>query len=323
MLQLSYVLPLRSDAPPTAEFVGYVNSLGAVAEVLLVDGSDEVVYAEIEARCGPNIRHLAPDADLQAMANGKVRGVLTALRRASHDAIVIADDDVRHTPESLAAMVSALARADVVRPQNFFSPLPWHARIDTARTLINRMTGGDWPGTLAVRRSVMRQTGGYDGNVLFENLELVRTVIAAGGRFASVDNLFVRRLPPQTPHFWSQRVRQAYDEFARPLRLGAALSVLPVLVALVLSGQAVTALALLIVGPIVVAELGRRRAAGRHVFPLSASFCAPLWVIERATCAWLAVGSRLILGGVRYNGRILATAAHSRRSLARLYGLSR
>ena len=319
VLQLSYVLPLRSALVPTDEFIAYVNALAELADVILVDGSDESVFAAIEARCGTRICHLAPDSDLEALANGKVRGVLSGLRVASHEAIVIADDDVRHTPESLAALLSALARADVVLPQNFFWPLPWHARVDTARTLINRITGGDWPGTLAVRRSTLRRTGGYDGNVLFENLELVRTVVAGGGRFASLDSLFVRRLPPKTRHFWSQRIRQAYDEFARPFRLLAALSVMPALLALVVSQRGTTALALLTVAPIVVAELGRRRSGGRHVFPLSASLCAPLWVVERALCAWLAVASRVIIGGIRYNGRILATAAHSPRALARVH----
>ena len=72
--------------------------------------------------------------------------------------------------------------------------------------------------------------GSYQtGAVLFENLELVRTIEAVGGRSVSAPDLFVRRLPPETPHFWRQRVRQAYDEFARPPRLIAALSILPLL----------------------------------------------------------------------------------------------
>jgi len=36
-----------------------------------------------------------------------------------------------------------LAGADLVGPQNFFDPLPWHARWDSARTLLNRASGGD------------------------------------------------------------------------------------------------------------------------------------------------------------------------------------
>ncbi len=110
--------------------------------------------------------------------------------------------------------------------------MPWHARWDTGRILLNRLTGGDWPGTLAVRRSILRATGGYDGRAMFENLELVRTVIAAGGHERVLLDAFVVRRPATTRHFWSQRVRQAYDELARPARLSVQLVVLPTVVAL-------------------------------------------------------------------------------------------
>ena len=46
-------------------------------------------------------------------------------------------------------------------------------------------------------------TGGYDGDALFENLELVRTVQAAGGRELHATGLYAPRaddtaLPPST-----------------------------------------------------------------------------------------------------------------------------
>ena len=113
----------------------------------------------MDAQCVAGVRHLPPDADLKFMSNGKVRGVMTGLRRASHETVILADDDVRYTEEGLAQMAAALDRADVVRPQNYFDPLPWHPRLDTARALINRSTGGDWPGTLGVRRSTLRRAG--------------------------------------------------------------------------------------------------------------------------------------------------------------------
>src|SRR5687767_1754738 len=129
---------------------------------------------------------------------------------------------------------------------------------------------------------------------------MVRTVEATGGRALCLPDLFVRRLPPNTGHFWGQRIRQAYDEFARPVRLVAALSVIPVLVTLLLLERRIEAFAVLGVGPIVMAELGRRRAGGTRVFPFSAALCAPFWVLERAMCSWLAVGARLFWGGVPY-----------------------
>jgi hypothetical protein len=167
--------------------------------------------------------HVPVDEDLKALTNGKAAGVLSGLRRATQRCLVIADEDVRYDKATLTRITGLLEHCDCVRPQNYFDPLPWHACLDTARTLINRATGGDWPGTLAMRRAILAATGGYDRNVLFENLELVRTVRAAGGTEAHPLDLYVRRLPPKTSHFWSQRVRQAYDEFARPLRLATRL----------------------------------------------------------------------------------------------------
>ena len=103
--------------------------------------------------------------------------------------------------------------------------------------LLNRVTGGDWPGTIAVRRSALAATGGYDGRALVENLELVRTVVAAGGREVLLDDLFVARRPPTSRHFWSQRVRQAYDELARPGRLAWQLGLLPAMAVCVATGR--------------------------------------------------------------------------------------
>jgi hypothetical protein len=321
VLPISYVLPWKSNHRASDEFVSYVNALAAHAEVIVVDGSAQVIFDDLGARCDPAVAHLAPQGRFLALANGKVQGVLTGLQYATHEPVVIADDDVRYDPPTLEAVVSRLADAEVVRPQNYFSPMPWHAAVDTARTLINRaLPGGDWPGTLAVRRSILLRTGGYDGNVLFENLELVRTVEAANGRALSAADIFVRRLPPATGHFWSQRVRQAYDEFARPGRLIAVLPVIPGVIAATLAGRwrllaAAAALS------IATAEVGRRSHGGVAFFKPVSSFCAPLWLIERGTSAWLALAARVFLGGVPYQGRILRKAANTTASLRERHGI--
>jgi hypothetical protein len=253
------------------------------------------------------MRHVVPAKDL-VTEMGKVGGVLTGLRLASHDRVIIADDDVRYDDESLAAVAAALLLADVVRPQNYFNPLPWHAAWDSGRMLLNRAAGGDWPGTLGVRRDVLRATGGYDGRAMFENLELVRTVIAAGGREATLYDVLIPRRPASTAHFFSQRVRQAYDEFARPGRLLLQLAVLPLVMNCVARRRwrSLAAAALAIAA---LAEAGRRRGGASRVFPARASLLAPAWVAERAVCVWLAVGARVLLGGVPYRGRILRHAA--------------
>ena len=66
---------------------------------------------------------------------------------------------------------------------------------------------------------------------------------------------------------------------------------------------------------IALAEAGRRRDGGRAVFPASATLMTPLWLLERSIAAWLAVGARLVLGGMPYRGGILSRAATPSRVL--------
>lgn len=318
-MKLTYLLPIRAADPVAGELIDYVQWLSTHAEVIVVDGSSPDVFAAHAGHWAGVVTHVAVDPDVLALMNGKVAGVLTGLRRASHERVVIADDDVRYDEQSLSELHAALDAADVVRPQNYFQPLPWHAAIDSGRILLNRATGGDWPGTLGVRRSVLRATGGYDGNVLFENLELVRTIRAAGGAEARPFGLYVRRLPPRSDHFWSQRVRQAYDEFARPWRLAVWLSLAPAVGALTIA-FGWRALGAVVLTSVALAELGRSRAGGRRYFPHRTVLGAPIWLCERAVCAWVALASRIVLGGIPYRGRIVSRAATPFRQLtARLH----
>jgi hypothetical protein len=307
-MNLSYVLPLRSEAPAVdGELTEYLRRISGLAEVLVVDGSPPRAFAAHAAAWGGFVRHLPVDADLVS-PNGKVGGVMTGVRHASHERVVLADDDVRYDAASLAAVAAALEDVHVVRPQNYFSPLPWHARWDTGRILLNRVLGGDWPGTLAVRRSALLATDGYDGSVLFENLELVRTVVAAGGREELADDVYVLRRPSSQRQFFDQRVRQAYDELARPGRMAVQLAVLPAAVTLA-KRRRWGWLAAGALGVAAVAEAGRRKRGAGKVFPASASLMAPLWLLERGVCSWLALGTRVLNGGVRYRDARLARAA--------------
>jgi hypothetical protein len=307
---LTYIMPIRAGAPQTAgDLADYLRWVASRAEVIVVDGSEADVFAAHARAWGSMVRHVAPAPELRSPM-GKVGGVLTGVRLASHERLIIADDDVRYDDDGLRAMARQLDEAHVVRPQNYFDPLPlpWHALWDTGRMLLNRTTGGDWPGTLGVRRSILEKTGGYDGSVMFENLELVRTVRAAGGVEAVPLDLFVARRPSTARHFWSQRVRQAYDELARPWRLLSQLAVLPlaVWIGAATGGIAVVASA---AGIAVWAEIGRQRAGGTKVFPAVASLFAPAWMAERAVCSWLAIASRIVHGGVPYRDTVLRHAA--------------
>lgn len=321
MIDAEYVLPLRWDDDDAAdadgalsELAAYLEVLSALIDVTVVDGSAPAAFARHASAFPAMVRHLPVEP--RPGRNGKVAGVMTGVRASRHERIVLGDDDVRYDASALATVVDLLGVADVVTPQNFFAPLPWHARWDTARILLNRALAHDYPGTLALRRSALPEEG-YDGDVLFENLELIRTVRAAGGTHLAADDCLVARRPPSAAHFLRQRVRQAYDSFAQPGRLAAELLILPVV--LVLAVRAPRWLPALGAVAVAAAEAGRRRGDGaRRAFPATSALWAPLWLLERGVCAWIAVGLR-VRGGVRYSDGRLARAGNSLRALRTRY----
>jgi hypothetical protein len=303
---VQYVLPLKA-APDTdlRELGSYVRRLCTRLPVIVVDGSEPATFAR-NTELFAGARHVRPDPRFSCR-NGKVAGVLTGFALCAADKVVVADDDVRYELGELDRLDRLLDGADVVCPQNYYRPMPWPAWEDTARILLNRaLPSGDYPGTLGLRLSDTMRRLGYDGDVLFENLELIRTVVADGGRPLVARDLYVRRLPPGPEHFLGQRVRQAYDSLAQPARLAAELALLP-LAMLGLRHRRV--LIAVVAAAMTAAEAGRRRDGGGAYFPPGAVALVPVWLVERGTCAWLAVARRVLMGGTPYAGRRITRAA--------------
>lgn len=317
-LAAEYVLPLRWEHDDSLDdMTAYLCTLAEWIDVTVVDGSDAPVFAVHATAWAAHVRHVRPT--VATGANGKVRGVLTGISLARHERVILADDDVRYDRNGLDAIVSALRDADLVAPTNVFRPLPWHARWDTGRSLLNRALHHDYPGTCGVRRAALERTGGYDADALFENLELERTVRAGGGAIRQLTDVYVMRRPPTLRHFLGQRVRQAYDSRAQPGRLLLELALAPTLLAL---RRRPGILMLIAFGIAVVAEWGRRRGGGRRIYPRSAAVWAPLWVVERAVTSWLALGAHA-RGGVRYAGTRVRHAATPLRDLRRRHSTTR
>jgi hypothetical protein len=313
-VRASYVLPIAAQASQARKLSGYLQRISrTMTDVIVVDGSPQEIFDAHSRSWSAHVRHLRPELHT---TNGKVAGVITGVRAARNDCVIIADDDVRYRRAELIRMLELLQNHQVVRPQNFFRPLPWHARWDTARSLLNRLGDGDWPGTLGVRRSLLLRVGGYSGEVLFENLELVRTIRSAGGHEAVPLDLFVVRRPPETAHFLSQRVRQAYDEWARPSRMAAQMVVLP---GAMVAGRANPIWLLAAAAAVIAAaEMGRLKGEGDRVFPSTSSLWAPGWLAERAVTSWLAFFTKILFGGVRYRRTRLRRAATPIRTLKKM-----
>ncbi|HVL32278.1 MAG TPA: glycosyltransferase, partial [Actinomycetota bacterium] len=100
-MRCTYMLPLRWQSDDDIEeLTAYLRRVAARAQLIVVDGSSDAIFSAHHA-AWTFAEHVRPDADVRCL-NGKVAGVVTGLRRAGHEAVVIADDDVRYDEEVLA-----------------------------------------------------------------------------------------------------------------------------------------------------------------------------------------------------------------------------
>jgi hypothetical protein len=307
-MSLSYVLPIKWDVTQHIdELTAYLEFISPHTDLVIVDGSDYAAFEKHNRAWSTLGKHVAPHANFQFL-NGKVNGVLTGIAEAKNAHVIIADDDVRYDLRQLLDIDQLLLANHLVIPQNYFDPCPWHAEWDTSRSLLNLAFAHDYPGTLAIQRDFIISLGGYDGDVLFENLELIRTIKAGKGKVLHRSDILVRRLPPSSKHFWSQRVRQAYDDHAQPTRWLFFILLLPALI--VLTSYSIWFVLILAIAVIFIAEVGRRKYGGNKVFNARSSFFAPVWLLERGICTWLALFHRILKGGVRYSGSVISKAAN-------------
>jgi hypothetical protein len=310
----TYLLPIRRDTFSAAEvknFASYFQALEeAGCEVLVVDGSPAAIFDAHHGVWSGTCRHQSVDARFTYL-NGKVNGVRTGLEIASCDEIIMADDDIRYRAEQLALICQRLERFDVVRPQNFIMPLPWWARIESARMLINRATlrSGDYPGTCAFRRSAVLRAGEYDGDVLFDNEEMIRHFVCRGLSIDYEIDLLVEKTAPSFRKWIEQRPRQAYEDFALRGKTVFFASILPLAAFLTLLGKFQLLIffgTMLAIGPIMIAAAGWGRGKAAGAFPISTCWFAPLWIFERASNTYIAFWWRVFRGGYPFGDRILS-----------------
>jgi hypothetical protein len=308
----TYLLPIRRvHARPremSALAAYFARLASAGCEVVVVDGSAPAVFDAHDQAWGGVCRHLPVDPRYRYL-NGKVNGIHTGVDAAACERIIVADDDIRYTAEDVARTCRLLDEHDMVRPQNYLSPLPWWARMEAARMLINRGTlrAGDYPGTCAFRRSAFTRFGHYDGDVLFDNEEIVRHFAAAGGRIAYARDFFILKRPPTLAKWREQRPRQAYEDFGMRAKTALFAGLLPL--ALVIAqrrGRRAAAgyLALAALASVALARRGRSGAAA-SVVPASIPLWAPVWVLERCLSTYWAMYWKLRHGGYPFGDRLL------------------
>jgi len=237
--------------------------------------------------------------------------VHTGVDLASCERIILADDDIRYNAADVKRMCTLLDSFEMVRPQNFIAPLPWWARLENARILINRgaLRAGDYPGTCGFRRSAMRRVGPYDGDVLFDNEEIVRHFALNGVNIRYAVDFFIPKLPPTFRKWLEQRPRQAYEDFVMRTKTAAFLAVLPLTLGLsfLVSVQAAIFLvALLSLVSVMLSSRGILRNAAYRFFPVASPLFAPLWIFERSLSVYWAVYWWARYGGYPFGQKLLS-----------------
>jgi hypothetical protein len=314
MTRCTYLLPIRRASFSTveaAELADYFRTLNvADCAVLVIDGSPTQVFQYHHEAWNSLSRHENVDRSFGYL-NDKVNGIHTGVNLAASEKIILADDDIRYAPAQIDRICELLDDFEVVRPQNFLAPLPWWARMEAARMLINRATLriADYPGTCAFRRATMLRVGHYDGDVLFDNEEIIRHFARAGAAISYATNLFVQKRPPRFRKWIEQRPRQAYEDFGLRAKTALFFS-LPVLAAIVglASGWKgfVLYLLSLCLTAIAVAAAGLLRGTASQYFPWSVCLFAPLWIIERSFSTYWALYWHLAHGGYPFGDKILS-----------------
>jgi hypothetical protein len=310
----TYLLPIRrTNFSPTeaAELAHYFRALDdAGCDVLVIDGSPASVFEQHAGSWRSLCRHERVDRSFGYL-NDKVNGIHTGVRLATTEKIILADDDIRYTGAEIDRVRELLDNFEVVRPQNFLSPLPWWGRMEAARMLINRATlrTADYPGTCAFRRDAMLRVGPYDGDVLFDNEEIIRHFARAGATINYAANLFVRKRPPALRKWIEQRPRQAYEDFGLRSKTALFLS-LPLMAIWV--GVAFGQRALLMffasasLAAIALAAAGWLRGNAARFFLWSVCLVAPLWIIERTVSTYWALYWHFAYGGYPFGDKILS-----------------
>ena len=314
MKRCTYLLPIRratfsaAEANELAVYFGRINDAGC--DVLVIDGSPTFVFEQHDDVFRSVCRHENVDQSFGYL-NDKVNGIHTGVRLSAMEKIILADDDIRYRAAEIDRVWELLDKFEVVRPQNYLTPLPWWGRMEAARMLINRATlrTADYPGTCAFHRTTMLRVGHYDGDVLFDNEEMIRHFAKAGASIGYATDLFVLKRPPIFQKWKEQRPRQAYEDFGLRAKTALFLS-LPAVATWIAAVAGWKSLLVYLlcasIAAVLLAAVGRFRGTASNYFPMSVCFFAPLWIFERGLSTYWALYWHFTRGGYPFGDKILS-----------------
>lgn len=292
----SYVVLVRNAAASTGELrdlAAYLSKLGvADCDVVILDPSPRLQF-DLNGRVLRWVgRHVAVRPEHRAGSGVDI--VRAASEHAACEKVIIADDDVRYTPEAIGKLCELLERHEVVEPQDYLDPMPWWGGIDAARILLHRgiEPQPDHGATFGFRRTALRALRTLAAATSPE--AQVRRLAAVGAGVYPASDVFVRREPGGFSDWLASRPRLAGDDFMLPMKTAFFFSLLPLLVLLAVLGglQLAGGYAIAIAFASVALAL-RGRAGASSFFPLRACLFAPVWVLERSLSVYWALLRKL------------------------------
>ena len=158
------------------------------------------------------------------------------------------------------------------------------------------------------RSQTFLNAGEYDGDVLFDNEELIRHFARRGARIAYENDFSVLKRTATFRKWLEQRPRQAYEDFGLRGKTILFASILPTLVSVIAIGGFVPFCLFFLLLSIVsttIAVIGRKRGNAAEYFDFHVPAYATWWVIERAISTWVAFYWRLRYGGYPFGKRLL------------------
>jgi hypothetical protein len=259
-------------------------------DVVVVDASEPAAFADHRRVLRWVARHLPP-APAHLAADGTLNLLAAAADFAQTNKVVVATPAAHYRTDDLHLVCDLLEEHEVVVPNEYLDPLPWWARIDAGRMLLQRavMVWPDAAGTFGFRRDSLAaiRRHGRPSNAG----DILHALATQGMELHDAADVFIRRTPPALGNWWRRRPHES-----RLSPAGGALFVtlIPLLAVAGLFGGAGLlggfsgALAF---GAFALAVRGRLGVAARY-FPMSACLFAPVWLLERSLTAYRAVGLR-------------------------------
>ncbi|MGE5403022.1 MAG: hypothetical protein ACM3S2_21690 [Ignavibacteriales bacterium] len=283
----TYIFLIRRNSAPgdeIQELAGYfrmLNSLGC--EVLVVDSSPLDVFAGFEGAWYYLCRHVKVDSRFHYLSD-KLNSICTGADLATCEKIIVAEDDVRYSPADILRMCEMLEDFDLVRPQNYISPLQWWSRMESVHTLMNRAVfpGGDYSNTLAFLNTAFKKHCHFGKSSYYDSDDIIMQFALRRAKICYALDFLILKKSPSLSCWRDQMFQNIFDNFDFSLRTVLLLLLIPVGILLALFAGPKTALiysTAVILSSITVAFMGRHRG-GRQFYPIGLLVYAPLWLLD-------------------------------------------